>query len=187
MGGPNVGADERVVEGLNVRRHDWSGDTSHPGSGDTNGSSGICRRERGNARPSISTASRPPHTTTSSPPACSRTTAHHGGDTAVDSGAIFAGVKDGPDPVPALKRQVAKAILDRLESSVQFRIVRLLGVDQPRASDLRRGNLGRFSLQKLVRLAARLEGEVRIDVAWPTPRIWMSTASRSSSSTDPRS
>jgi predicted XRE-type DNA-binding protein len=86
---------------------------------------------------------------------------------------IFADVKDARDPVPALKRQLARAILDRLEGSGQFNVASRLGVDQPRASNLFRGRLERFSLQQLVRFAARVDGQVTMTVAWTSRTIWL--------------
>lgn len=82
-------------------------------------------------------------------------------------------MKDAPDPVPALKRELARAILDRLGGSGQLNVARRLGVDQPRASNLFCERLERFSLQKLVRFAARVDGEVTINVIWTSRRIWI--------------
>jgi predicted XRE-type DNA-binding protein len=86
---------------------------------------------------------------------------------------IFANVKDAQDPVPALKQQLARAILDRLEGSGQFNVASRLGVDQPRASNLVRGRLERFSLQQLVRFAARVDGQLTMTVAWTSRTIWL--------------
>jgi len=82
-------------------------------------------------------------------------------------------MKDAPDPVPALKRELAQAIVLRLGRSGQFNLASRVGVDQPRASDLERGRLERFSLQQLVRFAARADGDVRITVTWTSRRIWI--------------
>jgi predicted XRE-type DNA-binding protein len=82
-------------------------------------------------------------------------------------------VNDAQDPVPALKRQLVRAILDRLAPSGQFNIARRLGVDQPRASNLCCGRLERFSLQQLVRFAARVDGAVTIGVTWTSRRVWI--------------
>jgi predicted XRE-type DNA-binding protein len=80
-------------------------------------------------------------------------------------------VEDAQDPVPALKRELARAILDRLRGSGQVNVAYRLGVDQPRASNLCRGRLKRFSLQQLIRFAARVDGEVTITVTWTSRRI----------------
>lgn len=42
----------------------------------------------------------------------------------------------------------------------------LLRTDQPRVSDLRNRRLHRFSLEKLIRFAARLRADVTVDVRW---------------------
>jgi predicted XRE-type DNA-binding protein len=86
---------------------------------------------------------------------------------------ILAAVKDAQDPVPTLKWQLARAILDRLEGSGQLNLAHRLGVDQPRASNLSCGRLERFSLQRLVRFAARVDGEVTISVTWTSRTIWV--------------
>jgi predicted XRE-type DNA-binding protein len=95
------------------------------------------------------------------------------GDAARPAKGIFATVTDAQDPVPALKRQLTAAILDRLRPSGQINIAHRLGVDQPRASNLRCGRLERFSLQQLVRFAARVDGEVTLGVAWTSRRVWI--------------
>jgi predicted XRE-type DNA-binding protein len=82
-------------------------------------------------------------------------------------------MKNAPDPVPALKRQLAEAILERLRGGSQLTIASRLGIDQPRASNLECGRLERFSLQQLVRFAARVDGEVTITVAWTSRRVWI--------------
>jgi predicted XRE-type DNA-binding protein len=87
--------------------------------------------------------------------------------------AIFVNVNDAPDPVPALKQQLARAILDRLRGSGQLNVAHRLGIDQPRASNLCCGRLDRFSLQQLVRFTARVDGEVTISVAWNSRTIWV--------------
>ena len=50
----------------------------------------------------------------------------------------------------------------------------LLGTDQPRVSDLRNGKLERFSLERLIRFAARRGGTVSITITWS----WPSSAAR---------
>lgn len=77
-----------------------------------------------------------------------------------------------PDPVPALKRQLARTLLDRLEQTGQRNLARRIGIDVARASNLRRGRLERFSLQQLVRFAARADGEVTITVTWTSRKLW---------------
>jgi predicted XRE-type DNA-binding protein len=43
----------------------------------------------------------------------------------------------------------------------------LLRCTQARVSNLRTGRLERFSLQKLIRMAARLHATIRVDMQWP--------------------
>jgi len=71
------------------------------------------------------------------------------------------------DPIPTLEEQVADAIVRRLDGWTQPMAAELLRTDQPRVSDLRRGNLDRFSLGRLIRFAARLHGTVGITIAFP--------------------
>lgn len=72
-----------------------------------------------------------------------------------------------PDPIPALKQQVAAAIVERLEGWTQPMAAELLRTDQPRVSDLRNRKLQRLSLEQLIRYATRIRAAVVIDIAWP--------------------
>lgn len=83
------------------------------------------------------------------------------------------GVTDASDPVPALKQQLARVLLDYLGASGQFNMASRIGVDQPRASNLQHGRLQRFSLQQLVRFVARAGGEVTLTVTWRSRRVWI--------------
>jgi predicted XRE-type DNA-binding protein len=69
-----------------------------------------------------------------------------------------------PDPVPALKRQLAAEIRALIATYHQAFAASILGLDQPRASDLTHGRLERFSLQKLIRILARVDRPVVITV-----------------------
>jgi predicted XRE-type DNA-binding protein len=89
------------------------------------------------------------------------------------SNTTFGDVKDATDPVPALKEQLARAILERMSGGGQLNLAHRLGVDWPRASNLQRGRLERFSLQQLVRFAARVDGEVTFNVNWTSRRLWI--------------
>ena len=71
-----------------------------------------------------------------------------------------------PDPIPILKQQIAASVVERLDGWTQPMAAELLRTDQPRVSDLRRGNLERLSLAQLVRFATRLRGTVSIDISW---------------------
>jgi predicted XRE-type DNA-binding protein len=66
------------------------------------------------------------------------------------------------DPVPALKRRVADEILLLLDGWTQEYAANFMGATQSRMSELRRGKLERFSLDRLVRYLARLGREIQI-------------------------
>lgn len=68
------------------------------------------------------------------------------------------------DPIPALKRQLAAAIVDRIGDRDQYVVGPWLGIDGARVSNIRHGQLDRFSLQALVRMLAHLGDEIRIEV-----------------------
>ena len=79
------------------------------------------------------------------------------------------GMPPPPDPVPALKQQVAAAVVAQLDQWTQPMAAELLRTDQPRVSDLRNGKLERFSLERLIRFAARRGGTVSISITWSSP------------------
>lgn len=99
---------------------------------------------------------------------------HEEGDTLGDHETTFVAVTDvaHPDPVPLLKKELARAILDRMADAPELLLARRLRVDQPRASNLRGGRLERFSLQQLVRFAARVDGDITISITWTSDRLW---------------
>jgi predicted XRE-type DNA-binding protein len=70
------------------------------------------------------------------------------------------------DPIPPLKRQLAQLVVERIDGWSQIYAAELLGTDQPRLSDLRRGRLDRFSLEQLIRFVSRVYGQVEIRVEW---------------------
>jgi predicted XRE-type DNA-binding protein len=78
-----------------------------------------------------------------------------------------------PDPIPPLKDELARAVVDRLEGWSQDNAADLLDTDQPRMSDLRNGRLARFSLERLIRFALRLGADVHITVTWTARRRWI--------------
>ena len=71
------------------------------------------------------------------------------------------------DPIPELKEALAQAITDRLTGWTQEMAAALIGIDQPRMSNLRNGRLERFSLAHLIRLLTRLGAAITLDLAWP--------------------
>jgi predicted XRE-type DNA-binding protein len=77
------------------------------------------------------------------------------------------------DPVPALKRQlgveIAAGLARRLGSDRRADIAVLLDTDPARISDLRHGKLDRFSLETLIRFAARLWLRVDLSVVYEPP------------------
>lgn len=80
------------------------------------------------------------------------------------SGNVFADI-GLPNPEEALaKAEIARRvnlILNAREWS-QVKAGAVLGIPQPRVSDLARGRLGKFSLQKLLDFAKRLGNDVEI-------------------------
>jgi predicted XRE-type DNA-binding protein len=75
-------------------------------------------------------------------------------------------LKVSDDAVPALKRHLAQQLVRRLEGWSQTDAAALVGTDQPRISDLRRGRLDRISLEQLVRLLGRVGGAIELQVSW---------------------
>jgi predicted XRE-type DNA-binding protein len=77
------------------------------------------------------------------------------------------------DPIPELKRQlgaeVAARLARRLGSDRRADIAVLLDTDPARISDLRHGKLDRFSLETLIRFAARLWLRVDMSVVHESP------------------
>lgn len=68
------------------------------------------------------------------------------------------------DPLPALKEQLASEIIAVTAGFSQWEVAAYLGLDQPRISDLKRGRLGRFTLDRLVTLLSRLDHDVALDI-----------------------
>lgn len=71
---------------------------------------------------------------------------------------------DAKDPIDRLKEQLRRAILELVGKWGQDHAARRLGTDQPRMSDLHRGRLERFSLEKLIRLLATIDRRVDLTV-----------------------
>jgi predicted XRE-type DNA-binding protein len=82
------------------------------------------------------------------------------------SGNVFADLGFSPDDAINLQvradlmRQL-RARLDKLRVT-QAQAARLLGVSQPRVSDLTRGRIDRFSIDMLIRLLGKAGVEVRV-------------------------
>jgi len=96
------------------------------------------------------------------------------------SGNVFADI-GLPNPEEALaKAEIARQvnlILNTRELN-QVEAGTVLGIAQPRVSDLARGRLGKFSLEKLIDFAKRLgnDVEIRILPARKKPRLKVMTA-----------
>lgn len=78
-----------------------------------------------------------------------------------------------PDPVPPLKDELARVVVDRLSGWSQANAADLLEIDQPRMSDLRKGCLARFSLEQLVRFASRIGADIQLTITWTSRRRWI--------------
>jgi predicted XRE-type DNA-binding protein len=78
------------------------------------------------------------------------------------------------DPIPELKRRFARVICEEMDGWSQEMAGALLRMDQPGMSHLRAGRLDRFSLERLVRFVARVQGEVTFTVTWKQRR-WNNT------------
>jgi predicted XRE-type DNA-binding protein len=68
------------------------------------------------------------------------------------------------DPIPELKRQAAAALVPLLARWRAHEAASLIGTDQPRISDIRRGKLERFSLETLIRYCVRLRCRVELQI-----------------------
>jgi predicted XRE-type DNA-binding protein len=76
------------------------------------------------------------------------------------------------DPIPALKEQLARSILAATGRMPQLGAARMLGLDESRMSNIEHGRLERFSLQKLIRLLARINRrtDLTVVIVGPLPR-----------------
>ncbi|MGH7619250.1 MAG: XRE family transcriptional regulator [Gemmatimonadaceae bacterium] len=68
------------------------------------------------------------------------------------------------DPIPQLKREAGAALAEILARTGAHEGAALIGTDEPRVLEIRRGKLDRFSLETLIRYLARLghPAELRI-------------------------
>jgi hypothetical protein len=74
------------------------------------------------------------------------------------------------DPIPELKRQAAAALVPLLDGSAND-VAALIGTDQPRVSDIRRGKLERFSLETLIRYLVRRRCRVELHISRERPNF----------------
>ena len=87
-------------------------------------------------------------------------------DYVISSGNVFADL-GVPNPEEALaKAELASKIaaLLRERKLTQAKAAKLLGIDQPKVSNLLRGNLTGFSLERLIRFLLLLGQDIRIAV-----------------------
>ena len=68
------------------------------------------------------------------------------------------------DPIPELKQQLRQRILSEVGHWSQGTAAAVLRIDQARMSDLERGRLERFSLEKLIRILAVIDQRIDITV-----------------------
>jgi len=68
------------------------------------------------------------------------------------------------DPIPDLKRQLGAQLAQQLAGWRASDIAGLIGTEPARISDLRRGDLTRFSLETLIRYLSRLRLRVELHV-----------------------
>ena len=68
------------------------------------------------------------------------------------------------DPIPALKQQLAGALVERLANLNVGIAAMVIEVDDARMSDLRHGRIARFSVERLIRLLAKVDQRVTLTV-----------------------
>ena len=68
------------------------------------------------------------------------------------------------DPIPELKEQLRQSILAEVGKWSQQTAAGVLHIDPARMSNLERGRLERFSLEKLIRILALIDQRVDIEV-----------------------
>jgi hypothetical protein len=75
------------------------------------------------------------------------------------------------DPIPQLKRDAASALAPLLAGWNANDIGVIIGADQPRVSDIKRGKLERFSLETLIRFLHRMDQRVTLQITPRPPRL----------------
>lgn len=68
------------------------------------------------------------------------------------------------DPIVALKQQAANALLPLIKGSTTEYAAAVIGVERERIPELRRGELHRFSLERLIRLLVRAGARVELRI-----------------------
>lgn len=70
----------------------------------------------------------------------------------------------GDDPIPALKRQLARDLTRVIDGWETTELCYFLRTDQPTVSRLRAGRVDRFSIERLIRWLARMDVAVDLTV-----------------------
>jgi predicted XRE-type DNA-binding protein len=87
---------------------------------------------------------------------------------------VWEALEDDPVVARAVERRsnLLMLIQDRIEKGKwsQPEVAKMLGISQPRVSDLVRGKLSKFSLEMLLGFLERMGEEVRIEVGKPKKR-----------------
>ncbi len=87
---------------------------------------------------------------------------------------VWDALEDDPLTARAKERRANLMLLiqDKIEKGKwsQPEVAKLLGISQPRISDLMRGKLSKFSLEMLMGFLERMGEEVRIEVGKPKKR-----------------
>jgi predicted XRE-type DNA-binding protein len=87
---------------------------------------------------------------------------------------VWDALEDDPLVARAKERRANLMLLiqDKIEKGKwsQPEVAKLLGISQPRVSDLMRGKLSKFSLEMLMGFLERMGEEVRIEVGKPKKR-----------------
>jgi hypothetical protein len=73
------------------------------------------------------------------------------------------------DPLYALKRQLADAILALAVHKPVTVAARRFGIDSTRMCDLRRGRIARFSVERLIRILATVDRGVKLTIVLTGP------------------
>ena len=74
-----------------------------------------------------------------------------------------------PDPIPALKRELAAALIESLRGWTPTEALNAIGLDPSRLSDMRHGRLCRFSTDKLIQLLTRTGRTVTLHIEQRRP------------------
>lgn len=90
------------------------------------------------------------------------------------SGNVFADLELPQPELALIKAQLVQHIRSELEQRklTQKQAAKLLGIDSTKVSSLTRGQVQRYSVDRLIRLLARLDQRVEVEVhpSPPTPR-----------------